>query len=190
MAGYVGCVHAHSRKNIVDDQGYLLDQWLTVSGGELISQYMSAHQVLVIDKTSNNEVLIKNSDGLKADDVVFLENCWGAELAKIKKISSVNYGAQKKIQFYYPIKASETKNFYLAKLVLHKFYVKKTSRKNAKGDYIFSLYVTNEKNDSDEILENIQSMNIKKSHNNFVISIAESKNSSPILLAAKGYNAN
>ncbi len=190
MAGYVGCVKANSRKNILDNNNYLSSVWLSFNAGGLISQYMSAQQFLILNKENANEVFIEGGDELKPDDIVFLENCWEAEVAKIKKISSVNYGEKKRIQFYDTIKKSNLENEYLAKLILHKYYIKKTSRKNASGEYITSLYLTNEKNDSDEILENIYSMNIARSLSHFIISIKANENDSPIVLTAKAYNAN
>jgi len=189
MAGYVGCVNARSRECIIDDGRYLSTTWLMANGDVLQSQYMSTQQYSVINQENTNEVLIDGDNNLKPDDVVFIENCWEAEVTKIRKISSVNYGAQKKLQFYHPIKIENIKNAYVAKLIRNEYAIKETSRKNPQGSSILSLYVINEKNNSDEILENIQSITVIKSQNNVSISVKDNESLLPMVLVARAYNA-
>lgn len=188
MAGYVGCVNAFSRKGVIDDGGYLSSIWLSANGDVLKSQYMSTQQFAIMSKTNSNEVLIDGDNDLKANDVVFIENCWAAEVIKIKKISSVNYGVQNRLQFYSEIKLESLENAYVAKLIRHEYIIKKTTRKNAQGEYILSLYVIDEKNNSDEILENIVSMALKKLQNNITISMIDNEKHS-FVVVAKAHNA-
>ena len=180
MAGYIGCVNAHSRKSIIDDAHYLSNTWLIANGATLISQYMSIEQFQVIEKSSNNEILIIGDNHLKEDDVVFIENCWNAETAKIKKIHSVDYGVKNRLEFYAPLRMESFSNTYVAKLIRHDYFIK-----DWKG-----FYVRNEKGDSDEVLENISNFNILPSQNKFTLSVTELNASDSIILTASAYNAN
>lgn len=179
MAGYVGCVDAHARASIIDDGNYLSATWLTANGDTLESQYMSAEQYQVIEKLSDNEVLISGANHLKEEDVVFIENCWEAETAKIRKIHSVNYGAKNRIEFYASLKMSDINNAYVAKLMRHHYFIEDSG----------GLYVRNEKGDSDEVLENISNINISTSQNRLIISALETNSAEPIVLTASAYNA-
>lgn len=189
LSGYVGCVNAHSRETIIDDGSYLSNHWLVTSGNELVSQYMSTQQFLIASQTSANEVLIDGKNNFKVDDVVLIENCWEAETLKIKKISNVNYGTQKRLQFYQSIKIKNIQNAYVAKLIRHQYGIKKTTRKNENGQIIFSLYMTDIKNNSDEVLENISAMDISNSQGMYTLAITEKNASMPILLTARAHNA-
>jgi hypothetical protein len=179
MAGYMGCVNVHSRSSIIDDHHYLSSTWLTANGGVLESQYMSPQQFLIIEKSSDNEVLIAGRNGLSEDNVVIIQNCWEAETAKIKKIHRINYDEKNRLEFYSPLKMQHFDNAYVAKLIRHNYFIQNH----------ISLYVINEKNDSDEVLENISNMNILPSQNDFTISIRTTQSSEPILLSARAYNA-
>lgn len=179
MAGYAGCVNAHSRKNIMDDGHYLSSTWLIANGDTLESQYMSMEQFQIIEKSSETEILISGNNPLKVDDIVFIENCWEIEVTKIKKIHSVNYGAQNRLEFYTPLKIKNYTNSHVAKLIRHHYFIE-----NSAG-----LYVRNEKNDSDEVLENISSIQIVPSQKQYLISVTELNTSDPIVLTASAYNA-
>lgn len=177
MAGYVGCVNASSRKSIHDEGHYLRNTWLLADGNTLISQYMSPQTFVVIEKSNDAEILISGHSFLKEGDIVFIENCWEAETAKIKKIHSVNYGEKNRVEFYAPLKMKNIDNTYVAKMIRHDYVIKNSG-----------LYVKNEKDDSDEVLENIVSFNVSRSQTKFIVSITEFNNTDPILLTASAYN--
>lgn len=179
MAGYVGCVNASSRKNIIDDSHYLSSTWLIAHDDQLEAQYMATEQFLVMEKSSDSELLISGENHLKEDDVVFIENCWEAEVVKIKKIHSVNYGAQSGIEFYSPLKISHFEDAYIGKLIQHNYFIKNSS----------ALYVRDPAGSSEEILENISSFSISASQGGYGIFINELNSSDPIFLSARAYNA-
>ncbi len=180
MAGYVGCVNAHSREKIIDDGHYLAHTWLTANSNILESQYMSPQQFLIIEKSSPNQVLISGNNHLQENDIVFIENCWEAEVVKIKKIRSVNYDEKNNLEFYSPLTMENFENTYVGKLIQHDYFIK-----NSAG-----LYVRDQTGGSDEVLENISSFNVLSSQNKLIVSVTDLNASDPIILAASAYNAN
>lgn len=178
-AGYVACVDAKSRKNIIDDTGSLQSVWLSATDNTLFSQYMSAQQWPILQQTESNEIIIDGSSHLKVDDIVFLANCYDAQVLKIQKIGSVNYGAQNRIVFYSSIKLPESSNnFYLGKLIQHHYFIKTNS-----------LYMQDERGNSDEMVENIQSLRFSWSQNMWTITAYAANATTPMILTAKTYNA-
>ena len=179
MAGYLGCVNAHSREKIIDNGHYLSSSWLIANGGTLESQYMSTEQFEIIEKLSETEILISGNNHLKDNDVVFIENCWEVEAVKIKKIHSVNLDAQNRLEFYFPLEMDHIENTYVAKLIRHDYFIENSS----------GLYMRNEKGDSNEVLEDISSFNILPSSGKFVVTVNEVGSSDPIILTTSAYNA-
>jgi hypothetical protein len=187
MAGYLGCVKAKSRSKIIDDHAYLLPDWLTAKDNRLSSQYMSPEAYLVLEN-KNNQLLINGKNFLKENDIVVIENCWQAQIAKIKKISSVNYGAQNRLSFYDALIISDAHALYVARLVQHTFFIKKTSRKNKKGDFIYSLYVNDINTREDEVLENINKMTLKSNGQQVNMTLISSDNNKPLEFIANRKN--
>lgn len=179
LAGYMGCVNASARKSIIDDGHYLSSTWLIANGNHLVSQYMSPQQFLVKEKVSDTEALIVKDNHFKEEDIVLIENCWEAETAKIKKIHSVNYGAENRLEFYSPLHLKNVENTHVAKIILHDYFI----------NDLYGLYVRNEKGDCDEILENIANFTISLSCNQYKLSVKEFYLGEPIVLSASAYNA-
>ncbi len=184
MAGYLGCVNAQSRESIADSGGYLSHYWLTTHDNILESQYMSPHQSKVLEH-SDNEVFIDGESNLKANDVVVIENCWQAEIARIKQISSVNYGAEKRVRFYLPLAMKNFDEAYMARLVQHKYFIKNTSRKNASGDWVSSLYLSDINARDEEVLENIENLAFMEESGKVSLFLQDSRKNTIKLTARK-----
>ncbi|MES2204954.1 MAG: hypothetical protein V4496_07015 [Pseudomonadota bacterium] len=180
MAGYVGCVNAHSREKIIDDGHYLSSTWLFANSGALQSQYMSSEQFEIIEKLSETELLVSGNNHLNENDIVFIENCWEVEVAKIKTVHGKNYDMQNILEFYYPLKIQHFEKTYVAKLIQHDYFIQ-----NSAG-----LYVRDQTGRSDEVLANIASFNISSLQNKLTMTVAESNTADPIILTASVYNAN
>lgn len=179
MAGYLGCVKAQSRESIINSAIYLPNNWLINYGNSLLSQYMSTEQFLILSKVSENEILIDGNTVFKENNIVILENCFEAQAMKIKKIKSVDYGAQKILQFYDNIQMEDLENTYVSKLVRHQYIIDHND-----------LYVIDENDKSNQVLENMRELSIIKNQNKFTISIIDGESNKSIILVGKSYNVN
>lgn len=181
MAGYFGCVNATSRESIIDDTGMLNRDWLVVAQNYLSSEYMSTEHFLVVEKSADNEVIVDGNNNFKAEDIIVLENCFGAQVLKTKKIRSINHDEKTGLQFYSSIKLTNLQHLYVAKLVFHEYWVD--------DEKAHALRVNDIKNNNNIILENIRDFKVEKKNNNFNISVIDEENNALISLSAKAKNA-
>lgn len=178
MAGYLGCVNASNRKAISDPGRYLFSSWWNINNNSLQSQYMSPQQYELLEN-ANNQLLIDGENHLKAEDVVVIENCWQAEVNKIKKISSVNYGTKNRLSFYYPVMISGVQGLFIARLIQHKYYIKDDQ----------SLYVADINVRDEEVLANVNHLKLSQSPSTLNITLNNTENNTEMFFVARMYNA-
>lgn len=186
MAGYMGCVNARSRSTILDSQTYLSSNWLTMKDDTLKTQYMSPESFSILN-WQDNQIFIEGHHHFHVDDIVVIETCWEAEVAKIQNISQKNNGSKTAISFYSPLKIDPMNDGYIGKLVQRKFFIKNTTRKNLAGEFIPSLYVEDINSQQEEVCENIRHFHFSINHSSVTLVLEDFKNNWIELLAEK-YN--
>ena len=189
-AGYMTCVAQPFRKKIIDDTGRWHTAALSTSSNRLFVQYMSPQSFVVLEQRGAYTVQIADGAGLKEQDLVVLADCTAAQILKIKQMEHLQSGAFTNLTFFSPIKiypVSDT--LYLGRLLQHDYFLQQTQRKNAQGEWITALYMRDDRQRSDEILENIQALQFSFWRHHGTMTVYIKDYHAPMVFTLRAYNA-
>lgn len=197
-AGYLGCVKFSKREKILGSHYLLSQSWLEISesGAELFAQYMSLDSVKLLDQINAYQVSVQVSDSqnqnikFKENQIIIIEDCQNLIINKIKKISHRDSQSKQILTLYSPVyETFSEKDTRVGKLIAHKFLVKKTSRRKANNQKIYSLYLQDENNRWQELIENIDKIMFRRLGDNLIEVILDDENKSdPVIFKLESRN--
>lgn len=167
-AGYLGCIKASKRKKIIGAHYLKNSHWLELSDQELFSQYMDLQNTQLLEQINPYQIMVNGEQvKFKKNQIIFIENCEKLIISKIQKVNNRAHNTKQILSLYEPIYESITESSIsnrvsVGKLISHKFFIKKTSRKKLNQQKIYSLYLKDENNRSHELIEGVSNIDFEK----------------------------
>lgn len=138
-AGYFGCLKQSLRQEREDPQHLLMDSEIEWSNTSLTVQYMSAETAFLVSKISPYQWEVTDTIPWKEGDQVVFEDCMNMAVATIQSVSQ--HGSHQLLTLNSPLISDFSTEARVGYLRKHQYQVRTTSRKNAQGEPITSLYV-------------------------------------------------
>lgn len=167
-AGYLGCIKASKRKEMIGAHYLKNSHWLELSNQELFAQYMDLQNAQLLEQINPYQIKVNSEQvKFKKNQIIIIENCEKVIFNKIQKINNRAHNTKQILTLYEPIydPVMGNQNSDIArvgKLISHKFFIKKTSRKKLNQQKIYSLYLKDENNRSHELIESVSGIKFEK----------------------------
>ncbi|OGT37499.1 MAG: hypothetical protein A3F11_02460 [Gammaproteobacteria bacterium RIFCSPHIGHO2_12_FULL_37_14] len=171
-AGNIGCGHLSENFPIVSYRDYSVSMSNKITGNDnaLTIRFMDYSTVLLKSPMQDHSTLYtSNETPFTPGDILIISNCNQAEIFQLASISSS--ATQQKLISQQPLHYLYQPYAEIGRLIINKYYIDKTNRRNPDGSSIYALYTENIFHQKSELVEGIHHMQVTYSliENNYSI---------------------
>lgn len=160
QAGYRGCAKLSNEENKIE----IHENQLTIRHAS------SKYAELKRDMRSYSILYLSRNIKINKNNVYLISDCKTSDIFSASEVENSSNDIQKIISEF-PLSKKYENNAEIRKMEIKTYYIVKTKRINLRGEPIYGLYVKENNDDSEELIEGIESMKIYQEVNGILIKL-------------------